>query len=211
MTKKSLPRALRILDALIKHLESECMEIKSDRTSAIFVAGKDYVKITLSEKVDRKEKQNAGRYWKNYEYTPTGRLRIQINEWGENRRMSWADGKKQRLEDLLGQIAFNIYEWVDINKLKRLNRECEKRQGDLAREVSEIITQQIESDKKRASELEANVNAWVKAEQIRTYLGALKSKKEKGQLIPIENDSFYKWYLWAHWYADTICPMTIQK
>ena len=44
--------------------------------------------------------------WRDYEieYEPTGRLYLEIESWSPG-RSKWADGKKQRVENVLGDLA----------------------------------------------------------------------------------------------------------
>ncbi|MGC6448822.1 MAG: hypothetical protein ACON5J_20510 [Rubripirellula sp.] len=77
VTKKTLNRALRISDALLRHWESTGGTILSGKTGAKFCRDEDGVAVSISEQIRRHEKPNKGRYYfKDSTYEATGKLTL---------------------------------------------------------------------------------------------------------------------------------------
>lgn len=49
---------------------------------------------------------------------------------------------------------------------------------------------------------------WKQANEIRSYLAALRAEIDGGRQRPIDAERFAKWLEWADWYADSIDPLT---
>ena len=125
---KSRQRALGLLDALFKTLDERRAMIQlapvpreSDRYAlSVTVAGKPPVEMWLTEHLkrsdhvmtEREQQMQARRGWSfapKYDLDYSGQLTLEINApWRERMRRRWADGKKQRLEDLLGEIVVGM-------------------------------------------------------------------------------------------------------
>ncbi|PAY17436.1 hypothetical protein CKO51_21200 [Rhodopirellula sp. SM50] len=208
VSKKSLTRALRILDALMKHWESTGGSVSAGNPGTEFSREGDAVSISLTEQVARHEKPNRQQSWKEYSYKPTGRLSFSIDGWGDGMRKTWADGKVQRLEDILAKVTTGIESWVRLNRDRRLDKECVTRQEALAAEARRVREENANAESHRRQELETSVEAWEKAERIRRFLSTF-DEKLKSEKIQLQNPTaFERWREWAHWYAGQICPMT---
>lgn len=208
VTRKSLPRALRVLDALIKHWESEGGSVSAGEHATRFSLGDDSISLSLSEEVRRHEKPSQYRYTKDYRYEATGKLSLHVDGFADGLRKTWSDGKVQRLEMVLGSVVVGLRAWIDHVHQRRLDRECEARQTAKAQQRREEREQQKQLEQKRREGLEAAANSWVKAQHIRSYLAALEEKLAGAELKPCNPESFDHWLKWAHWYADFTCPLT---
>ena len=85
-------------------------------TSALRL-GMDEVQISISESIKRFEK-NPGEYrhWKQWRYEATGNLSLEIDGYGDGLRKKWADGKVQRLENILGSFILTLHDWMEFQK-----------------------------------------------------------------------------------------------
>ncbi|WP_417730842.1 hypothetical protein [Rosistilla oblonga] len=208
VTKKSLSRALRILEALIRYWESVGGCVSAGDPGTRFARDEDGVSISISEQIVRHEKPRRDRYYKEYTYEATGKLTLSIDRWGEGLRKSWSDGKVQRLENVLGNVAVALEKWVLHERERRLDRQCEERQEREAMKTREAKNAFAELESERIKNLEALADDWVRAGQIRDYLADLEGKIASQAIKPIDPESFAKWIPWAKWYADSICPIT---
>jgi len=133
VSRKSIPRALKIFDAVIKDWEKEGGSVSVDPTS--FCMGKNSVSVTLTETVKRYEKKPAERrYWYDYGYEPIGKLSLEIDRYGDGLRKSWKDGKVQTVESVLGNFISSLHDWMEFLEGERLDDECEARQEKKAQQ-----------------------------------------------------------------------------
>ncbi|QDT23516.1 hypothetical protein [Gimesia chilikensis] len=205
VSKKSLTRALRLLDALIKYWESTGGTVSAGKPGTRFSRGEDIVELCLTEQTRRHEIPN--RYSCSYQYEATGKLTFNIDSWGDGLRRTWSDGKKQRLEDVLGKVALQLDVWLDDFRVRRLDRECEERQEKQAAVVRQSRKEFSKKEKERRENLDSCVDRWSKSQRIKTYLTTLDDAVESGR-IEYDDEQFHKWREWAQWYAIELCPLT---
>ncbi|TWU08883.1 hypothetical protein CA54_41220 [Symmachiella macrocystis] len=210
VSKKCLPRALRIFDAVIKAWENEGGEVQVDPTC--FSLGKDGASVSLTETVRRYEKNpNKQRYWKDWSYEATGKLSLEIHGYGDGLRKTWNDGKIQVLENVLGSFISTLHLWMESEKSTRLDDECRARQEVKAESRRKIVKEKKEYEESRRTDLMSSVESWEKSQRIRSYLDALEKTLDKKEVVPSNPEAFPMWLEWAHWYADDICPLTVSR
>lgn len=120
------------------------------------------------------------RDWRRPRYLPTGRLRFEITEYypDPKPRLSWTDGKKQRLEEVLGDIIRNL-EFAG-ERAKQWHLELQERE----RKRHEEAERRLEAKRQRALEaarvaaLERQVADWARSRQIREYVEASRARLE---------------------------------
>lgn len=203
VSKKSLTRALRLVDALIKYWESTGGTVSAGKPGTRFSRGADTVELCLTEQTRRHENPNSY----NFRYEATGKLTFNIDSWGDGLRRTWSDGKKQRLEDVLGKVALQLDVWLDDLRVRRLDRECEARQEKQAAVVRQSRKEFSKKEKERRENLDSCVDSWTKSQRIQKYLNALDEAAECGRL-EYDDEQFQKWREWAQWYAIELCPLT---
>ena len=207
VSKKCLPRSLRIFDAIIKAWQKEGGEVQVDPT--LFILGKDSVSVSLTETVRRYEKKpNKDRYWKDWSYEATGKLSLEIYGYGDGLRKTWKDGKVQVLENVLGNFVSTLHKWIEFEKARRLDKECAERQKIKAESRRTSVKEKQESEEARRTELMAFVDTWEQSQRIRKYLSAVEETLAKKEIAPSKPKEFALWLEWANWYADEICPLT---
>ena len=108
VTRASLQRALRIMQALITAAEGRGWTINAtagNKCCAIKI-GDDELGIRMRERFKRFEisqtKGVSGYTWKQYRYEPTGLLTLEITDYVAGAtRSEWHEGKRQTLEETL--------------------------------------------------------------------------------------------------------------
>lgn len=217
-SRASLDRSLRIFDAFIKHWESlggsvvvGKIDINRKPTTDLQLHG-DSVPVELYEETDRISTQRTDvcRNWKyhNCKYEPTGQLVFKVDAYSDARRTRWADGKRQRLETMLGAISDGLVTILETKRLRRLDDECEARQKAVVKAVREAAAKRKELMEARRTRLLEEVNAWKQAGEIRSYLATIHTKLDAGDLRVSDMEKFEAWTDWAAWYADSIDPLT---
>lgn len=147
VSAERLPRALRIVDALLTALEQAGHRLTwaapYSAPMTVMVL-EEPLTFLISENLKRREHQATGDqalrqkrdpWWRpeRWEYQPTGQLRLSI-ESGKSLgiRRSWADGKKRRVEDSLGHFLVSLT--AVAKALKRQREEEAERERRWAEE-----------------------------------------------------------------------------
>ncbi len=167
VTKGSLDRAMRILDALIKHWEKSGGTVSVEKTEGGQVSTKVSldevgVPLVLTEQIDRiftEPDARRGRAYRNCKYKPTGRLALQIDVYADGRR-KWADGKRQTVESLLGPCVTGLMGILEQLRLKALDDQCVDRQRASVRKVREAAQKREELEEQRRKKLSEDLTAW---------------------------------------------------
>lgn len=217
VSPQHLYRAVRIMNALFLALETRSHQVGIQdgykKTLGVCIDGHP-IEFGLEEKLQRIERsrdktnpQDSWRYHR-YEYISTGTLILKINEWGaDGLQKTWSDGKTTKLENCLNDFIVGLLEIAEAVKVRRLKQEQEERLRREAerRRQEEAIRRQEELG--RLEVLEQEAANWAKAQQLRTYLSALKDMltTKHGEIQP--GSQADQWLIWAHQYADRLDPL----
>ena len=211
VSKTSLHRALRIMDALLKALEARgySAEVSKDGSMATYILiGDEKVKVRLSEKVNRSEREltaaekkkpvhNISNRWV---YSPSGKLTFEIDEYCGACQKKWTDKAQTPLEDQLNEVLAGLILVGEALRLRRIEHEEEqRRQREQERRRME--------DQERHYYLDQHLKSWSESQRLREFLNACETAlvERKGDLAPDSSEA--KWLRWAHRYADRIDPL----
>lgn len=217
----NLGRALRIMDTIFKALESRGYPVGVQegyhKALGVRVNGEP-IEFGLEERfqrIDHPDQKNPRlESWRQqrYQYIPTGSLFLRINAWGvDGRQKTWSDGKTAKLETYLNDFLVGLIRAAEATRARRFKQEEEER---LRREAER---RRQEEAKKRQEELmnrqalEQEAISWVKAQQLRGYLAALKEMliAKHGEIQP--GSPADHWLVWAHQHADRLDPLICEK
>ncbi len=221
VAKRSIGRALRLYDALIRAWEAAGGAIKFGVRGSTycectdFVIGPDRLPVHFFEKTEPVPEAPAedDTHWHSRPpRKPTGKLTLLIDIYeGAGLRRSWSDGQRQQLETQMGEIVAGLQLQIERERAERLDRECRDRQGNRAkahRDRKKIIREQ---DAERIRTLKRNANEWHEAQRIRAYLAAVRAGVEAGSLRIKDEAVYAEWSRFSTWYADHIDPLTQAK
>lgn len=199
VSKELLPRALRLMDTLIKALRLRGHQINTSRhNTTVNINGQD-VPIGLREKTKRVKRESDSRY-DSYDYVHIGKLAIKVIESYSNKEIS--DGKLP-LEKQLAYIIASFEYWAK-EKIE-WHESC--RQNQLKWQEEERIRKEFE--KRQEDDLEAfrqtlkNAKRWHKAANLRNYINEVESKAIAGNNLTEETKA---WLIWARKKADWYDP-----
>ena len=223
VSEASLPRALRIMDALVKALDARGMplRIEPDEKRRTCLTLQDQVlAIRLVENTSRterepteKERQEIKKHGytylpDRYSYNHTGMLKLGIlGDYRDELQKVVADGKQQRIEQLLNEFIVKIETEAVRRKRDAEHRERRRllweEEARLRREYEEKQRKEME----RFKALETAARNWKRAEDLRAYIAAVETKaaSEDGS-IASERD-LGQWIAWARQKADWIDPI----
>ncbi len=210
VTKGLLHRALLIADSLFKELaRRNCIDLDAYAHGA-FISG-EKVSFVIEEPYKIIKKKNPKGSYSEYseEYPASGLLRLVIylqKRWSRERSCTWCDGKKRKLEDMLGEIV-NKIESVGEEEARRV---CERKiQEAEEQKIKEIRRRQYESalyeyekEKAKVDKLLHETRSWMRSNEIRGYLKSL--REAYGVIEP--GSEFEEWLKWAYNQADRFDP-----
>jgi hypothetical protein len=223
VSEASVPRALRIMDALAKALDGRAMPIRVEsdgkRRTHVKILDQDLAvrlvestlrterELTLQERRDMKQYGHA--YLPNrYSYKSTGLLKLGIiGNYSDELQKVVADGKHQRVEQRLNEFVVKLEEEAVRRQRQEERREREHRlweeRARLRREREERQREELE----RLKALEDEARSWRRAGDIRAYVAAAEAKAigEHGTIA--SESELGRWIAWARSKADWIDPL----
>ncbi|HEX8271530.1 MAG TPA: hypothetical protein VF615_02695 [Longimicrobiaceae bacterium] len=232
VSKKSLDRALRILDALLNALDERGYTVsllEGDAPGTCATIHGESVPFRLEEKLrqtkpERPVRRGPRRHVRDslkelefrvlrYDLVPTGELSLRLvgRTWNckSGLRQRWADGKSQRVEECLNDFILGLIgaaRAVRANRLRREERERERQEAQLRWAEEQRLRLEEEA---RIRDLEQQAAAWEKSRHLREYLNAVvEAVTDRGRRIEPDSE-MERWLHWARSYADRIDP--IQK
>jgi hypothetical protein len=188
LSRQSLGRALRILQALVNEAERRGYGAHlDDRTSdprVCFTVNGHQFAVNVREK--------------------DAVLRVVLPSEYSGRRL-WSDGIRSAVEDKLGDALANIEaraEEAEQHRLERERREEERRQA-WEREIQRARERFTEDE--RAAFLQDQVAAWRLAADIRSFCSAA---RDSGAVSAGDSEEAKAWIAWANEHADVLDPLS---
>jgi hypothetical protein len=222
-----IDRALRLLDTLVKALEARGFPVKvtdgeHPRTVAR-VLGED-IGFQLYEEVDRHEREPTQEEWERslgpfsrertfYVQTPSGKLALHITD-GTGLRRTWTDRSDRRVEGFLNAFVVGLVGAAETVKEARAEYERrEQARQEAQRQWQEQERRRWEEERLRKEEearlakLEAQADAWRRAQLLRQFLAAVRAEAEArdGQIVP--GGELERWLAWVARKANTLDPL----
>ena len=211
----SVDRALRIMNAIVKFMESQYLEVVSNKI--------DRRKITLinlfDETVSFGIKDRSRRYerepseknhiWGKWYFVPQGQLTLFIDEgYGSGYKTNWSDAKKRKVEDLVSEFVVELVVTADAKRRRRQNQlERAIRQENERRRIAEI-NHQIEVESNRLKVLEQLAAQWTKSRHLKEFISAAECKAANRELALADQRQFELWLWWAKKHADRLDPLS---
>ena len=215
VSPRQLGRALRIMNALIKSLEKRNLSVTigkgwyKDRDETFVTILGEKISFGIREPSNRKdreptaqEKKEGRKPYPRFEYIPSGRFSLKINESAGDIRKTWTDGEKLRIENCLNEFVVGLIQVAERKKARRLEREREeKKRREWLRQREEKI-KLIREEEARVNRLEKDALDWQRSQKIREYIDTV----EKDDKVTKDED-FEKWVTWANQQADRLDPL----
>ncbi len=199
VAKENIPRALRLMDTLIKALKERNHVVKVTDFKTSVLVNSIIIPICIREKTKRITKESKYT-WDNYDYIPAGLLIIKIDE--SYRGKEFIDGKLP-LEKQLSLIIASL----ELLAIKELEWKEQCRKSQEKRELEEKTRKDFE--KRQDKDLEAFIKTlnkasrWHKAENLRNYINEVESKAIENNNLTEETKN---WLIWARKKADWYDP-----
>lgn len=205
VSKHLIPRALRVMDTLVKELDDRGF------LDGIFGYSVPYgiieeIDSNLSERA-RKRIQETGetrRYDFDYERKPSGRLRLEIlttmTFHSNGLQRNWKDGKTQCIENCLNEFICGLIRWSAVEREQRLYWDRWDREQEEKKRIAREKAERAAALQAKKDQLRWDADRWEKADQIRRYIAAYETKNGASD-----------WTQWAKEEADRVDPLIRQK
>ncbi len=222
VSKASVNRALRIMDALINAADKrgyviEVVEEKFDCGGQVngrtqFTANGEHVQFKMLEPTTRRlndapPAKSEMDFRHKYLHDPSGKLQLIIETYlGAGYQRIWEDGKRNRLESLLDSFFGELMRGID--KLKQNKIEDEQRrkvEAENKLRTQELLAQQ-QLELARGKDLETKAMSWEKSLKIRQFLEAVENTAQNNMDPELQG-----WIVWGRKYADMINPLNDQN
>jgi hypothetical protein len=190
VSPKLVDRAVRILHAvetavpeigtrLCKAPEDNCIQIERDGIGVTF---RLFEKFTSTFEI-LKDPKYSWNDRKIYTYTMTGRLTLQIEGYFDGQK-SWADGKRDNLDDKLSMFVNGLVVAIESIRAKRLEWARQKAVWEEAARVREEMERQQREEEALRTQLLKEAGAWRDFELGTEYLKLLRSQLGDTTTLP---------------------------
>ncbi|WP_324715285.1 hypothetical protein U7230_07785 [Carboxydochorda subterranea] len=231
VSPSSVDRAMRILDALLKAVESRggrvlvrrhpdaWVRAGMQRADTLVEVQGQQVQFRLRELLNRRphtptleEQQARARYsWAfapMWDYTPCGRLSLEIvSYWPGNARKRWTDGARERLEECLGEVVVALEQAA---RAMREQQEAEERarqrqaEEERRRRLQELERQREEARRRQLAE---EAERWHLARRVRAYISAVEQQAKLRGMDTGPEGALGRWIAWARSVVDELDPL----
>lgn len=224
VSELALPRSLTILDALLRALDERKIAttwVSGDAEGLWITVLEEAVTFSISEFVQRvphsvtaeeeaKKKKGVYVYPPQWDYKPTGQLKMSINElpYDSKVRHTWSDGSIQRLENCLGAFIAGLHLAALALKKQREERLQWKREWKGRERRAEAERRwQAEFDRK-AKIIRDAADAWQTSNYIREFAIALFKAGESPGYSRDRGRDIRRFAKWARGYAQRLDPIS---
>ncbi|HVO60606.1 MAG TPA: hypothetical protein VMT53_06700 [Terriglobales bacterium] len=221
VTASALDRALRVMSEVLSVLEKRNFSVEApDKGGAVACINgqrvafgvEEVIRSVVSQKARVANPTSRWDYDRSVSYEPTGTLALVIRSevWPpEGLRRRWADGKTQRIEELIPDFVSGLMRTAIV--MRRHEEESKKREEERRQRQQESmrLRELIEAEKKKLEELNQWIENWEKAERVRKFIAVY---AEKTSTRAQEKQPQYKeWIAWANQQADRLDPFITEK
>lgn len=204
VSRKSLSRALKIMDRLIKLLEKRGHKIEVGSTTNVIIDGES-VKIRLKEMVKRVVVKDSR--WNDTELVPTGVLSFRADAHWFSEQM-WKESSNKPLEDQLSKILISLETRAMESKARGLEFEEQNRKWKEERRIEKEAEKRKTDEQEKTIELFQIASRWNKAKELREYIEAVKNQAVKSDFL---NEEKREWIQWATNKANWMDPIVNLK
>jgi hypothetical protein len=194
VSRDSLPRALRIMDALLKAIEVRGFQVavaEGERAGTYVELIGEKLEIVLEEKSKRTEhaltkeesdrKAKYGSTWApRWDYEASGVLQLRIKEiWGDGARKTWSDGRKQRVEEAVNDVLAGMIVVAEAKRQHEIEMVRQRSEWAEAERRRLELEQRGHEESEQLKALEREATLWARSQQLRAYIVAVEGEALK--------------------------------
>jgi len=236
VSKTSLRRALRIMEAIITTFEARGYQVKAQgepNSSGTFVElmetrvsfGMREVLVEKKEEADDSPDLQGPYVFRHSRFkaktVPSGDLCLEIDpqryryyRQGDGQRRKWSDGQRGQIEGFLNlfvagvvKIAIGQRE-VALASEKRERERCEQEKLAAEQEAVRVaMWARIQAERAKVDKLLSDADAWERSRQLRAYIEFVRTDAvARGKDVHADSETG-KWLQWALEQADRLNPL----
>jgi hypothetical protein len=224
VTVDALPRALRILDALLFAIEAQGHVLKwseQEKERLTITTDGEAIQFAVSETIEQRthtptkeelarQNQSSWNRPPKWDFVATGRLCVSLEDlpYGlKTLRKSWADGKYQRLEDCLGDFIQNLPRAVLAIKLDKEDKERTRRQWAEKEKQAEEARQRHAEFQRKAKHVSRLIEEWNRSKHLLEFATLLRTSSDSQQLNDEGRNELNGMADWAERYGEALNPL----
>lgn len=224
VTKDTLERSILIMDSLIRIFEElgyefQLTENHDARMSVtvdneeMFFHIEERTKQIEYQMTDKEQKKRARGEWfwtPRWSYEPTGELSLwnhgAMGYWVEARQ-KYADGKRQKVETILGKFVEGLTVTAKAIKARRLELEQQEQERQRKQEERDRLLELRNIEISKREHIEELMARWDKSQTIRNFIESVKHSHSSHIAKQHFDGDLENWVGWAKSYADHIDPL----
>jgi hypothetical protein len=194
VSKASVPRASRILQALLAAFDRRGFAIRVTEKNETFVTvlGEAF-QIALVERLKQVTVKHT--YGTGVDLEPSGRLMLRIGSSYHNAGVS--DSATRRIEDSLNRFVVNLVRRaLEVKRERALHAERQERWA-IQDEKNRLAQQQRDSEAVRRRRLRTAAVRWARHQRNVEFVDAVEGRLRDGSVSPEERENVERWLSWA--------------
>jgi hypothetical protein len=219
VSREQLARSLRILNALFLALEERGQSVawpKEESAVLTFVVDGETIKFCLLEvtnsvphvltPAEQKHTWTAPKW----DYQLTGKLKLRIDNlpYGMGPiRSIWSDGKRQQLENCIGDFVVGLNVVAAAIRKNRQDIEERDRQWEEERKREDEERQVAEEKKRKAEFVSELIQNWEEAARLRRFAKSMEESVGQMNLSEQKKNDVQLVIDWTNQYADSLDPL----
>jgi hypothetical protein len=220
--KATLPRALRIMDALLKGLEKRGYKVGKPRSgyrhgTAASGHGYEFV-FRIREPMKRQIQPRKNSWDSQYAYVLTGELQLEIDYMIYRSTRICRDSVRKKVEDYVKELPCKMLLVIDEYRREEAKRaEERRRQDEIRRRQQEEAERKARREKRRQErrerreELFRTAEQWRRSQTLREFIEAVRATAtERDNGNKIHSDTM-RWLDWAMKTANRADPIEQMK
>lgn len=226
VSSQILPRAMRIMDTLLKSLNALDFDVKIRNGDTIVTMDNIEIPFCIHEELKTEQTLMDPDLDGSYSFhhsryrtvkKPSGKLCLSVQDFYSNRplRKNWRDTKKKCLEDQIDKVIVGFMKISAEKKARVRQREEQERQRQemiMRRKEEERRREelriQIEEEQARVSGLIENAENWHTSKLIRDFISAVEQMRLTGSCSYKPDRPWDEWIIWAKSQADRLDPLS---
>ena len=204
VSKASLPRASRIMQALLAAFDRRGFAIRVTEKNETFVTvlGEAF-QIALVERLKQVTVKQT--YGPRVDLEPSGRLMLRIGSSYHNAGVS--DSPSRRIEDSLNRFVVNLVRRaLEAKRARALHAERQER-WVIQDEKNLLAQQQRDSETLRRRRLRTAAVRWARHQRNGEFMNAVEGRLRGGSVSPEEQENAERWLSWASERLKAVDPI----
>jgi hypothetical protein len=205
--RATLPRALRIMDAVLKGLEQRGYTLGKSENSwhhgtAATAHGCEFV-FRVREPAKRQLNPKPHSWGPRYDLVLTGDLQLEIDSRAFRSTRVCRDSLRKKVEDYVRELPLKMLEAIDDNRRVEAQRAEEQRRRDEIQRLEEEAADRkarremkLRRRRERREELFQTAEQWRRAQTLREFIEAVRTsaiEQAEGAPLPPETTRWLKW------------------